>query len=240
MATMTVSRLARIELLRGLPDDVLDSLERRLMLRRFPAGGRILERGTPGGDVHFILEGRVRVVTVSPAGREVILAEIGPGGHVGELAALDGGPRSASVVAATDCLLGVLDGPTFRGLLARHPEVALRLLAEFAHLVRVADLKILELVAMGAMARLCALLLREARPDPSGGFAVADLPTQEVLAAETGTTRETVGKLMVQLTRAGLVRRRRRTLLLTDPERLRALAGAEPAADRGSTRASEG
>lgn len=240
IAPVSAPRLAGIALLRDLPPATLEALERRLVLRRYAAGASILERDSPGRDVFFVLEGRVRVVTVSPAGREVILAEIGPGGHVGELAAVDGGPRSASVVAASPCLVGALDGPTFRAVLARHPEVSLRLLVELAALVRAADLKILELVTTGAVGRLCALLLREARPDRSGPLVVAELPTQEVLAAEVGTTRETVGKIMVQLARAGLVRRVRRTLHLLEPERLRALAAPGSPADREATRAREG
>lgn len=231
--------LSRIGLFRELPAPLLSTLEQSLSIRHHPAGAWIVEAGAPDDEVYFILEGRVRVVTVSDRGREVILAEVGAGGHVGELAALDGGPRSASVVAVSDCTVASLAGATFRDLLERHPKLSLRLLAQFAQLVRDADLRIMELLTTGTVARLCRLLLREARPDRHGELVVADLPTQEVLAAETGTTRETVGKVMVELSRAGLARRVGRTLVLEQPDRLRQLARLEEAAPPAGTRARE-
>jgi CRP-like cAMP-binding protein len=208
--TTTATGLLESRLLRDLPSETLEAIERRLVVRRYPASAPILERGAGGGDVLFILQGRIRVVADSPAGREVILAEIGCGGLVGEFAAVGGGPRSASVVAATDCLVGSLDAATFRSLLARHPEVSLRLMAALAAPVRAADLEILEFVTTGAVARLCALRLEEARRDPSGRLVVDPLPTQEVLAGEIGATRETVAQIMMELAQAGLVRRLRR------------------------------
>lgn len=142
------------------------------------------------------------------------------------VAAIDGGPRSADVVAVTDCLVAALPVTEFRALLLRHAAISLDLLEDVARMVRMADLRITELSTMGAVERICRELLRRAVPHrEEAELAVHDLPTQETLAGLTGTTRETVGKVMMQLAHAGLVRRRRRTLLLVDLDRLRQLAG---------------
>lgn len=163
-------------------------------------------------------------------GREVVYAEIPAGGHVGELAAIDGGPRSADVIAVTDCLIGALPAASFRALLARHPDMALRLLEGFARVVRLADRRITELSTMAAVERICRELLRRSHGDKRA-LVVDELPTQELLASVTGTTRETVGKVMAQLAHSGLVRRCNRSLHLLDVERIKALAGMnEPAA----------
>lgn len=222
--------LERIRLLEGLPREVLEDLRLRCRWRRWAAGQRIIERATPGRDVLFIVEGTVRVGHVTEDGREVTYAEIGPGGVVGELAAIDGGPRSAEVIAASDCRTAALPAEAFRGLLLRHPETALRLLESYARIIRLADRRITELSTTGVAARLARELLRRAVRDRTGELAVEPLPTQEQLAGVVGTTRETIGRIMIQLTRNGLVRRRGRRLVLLARDGLLHLAepGAEP------------
>ncbi len=73
-------------------------LARQCRFKRFTAGEHIIDMQADSRDVHFVLEGTVRVVNYSPTGREVTLDDIGPGGYFGELAAIDGGPRSAFVM----------------------------------------------------------------------------------------------------------------------------------------------
>jgi CRP-like cAMP-binding protein len=217
--------LDRIELLRGLPADVRSDLAQRCAWRHFPAGALIIERDSRGQDVLFLVEGRVRITDVTAKGREVAYAEIVAGGHLGQLAALDDGPRSANATAVGDCLIAALPGVAFRDLLRHWPDVTFALLEDFAHTVRLADLRITELSTMGAVERVCRELLRRAAPT---GDIVESVPTQETLAALTGTTRETVGKIMGQLIHAGLVRRKRRALELLDLAGLHAFAGLEP------------
>lgn len=222
--------LERVRLLAGLPAEVLDDLRQRCRWRRHAAGARIIERATPGRDVLFIVEGRVRVGHVTDDGREITYAEIDAGGTVGELAAIDGGPRSAEVVAATDCRTAALPAEAFRSLLLRHPETALRLLEAYARIIRLADLRITELSTTGVAARLARELLRRAGRDAAGELAIDPLPTQEQLASITGTTRETIGRVMIQLTRTSLIRRRGRRLVLLDLDGIRHLADLEPGA----------
>lgn len=220
----TASRdLREIELLHGLTDGELRALEQRCRWRRVAAGQPILNPSSDNRDVFFVVEGSVRAVDFSPSGREVVYAVIGAGGHFGELSAIDGLARSASVVAIEDCVLAALTPIQFESLIRAQPEVALALLRRLARIIRTTDERLTELSTLGAMARVCRELLRLARSDErTGSWLIAPMPTQKDLAGLAGTTRETVARTLSQLSRDGLVRRSGRTLRIHDPAHLEA------------------
>jgi CRP/FNR family transcriptional regulator, cyclic AMP receptor protein len=227
-------RLQGVKLLACLSPDEREAIAKRCAWRRFGAGETIIGRDDESRHIAWIVEGRARIVVVTAGGREVVYAEIGSGSHVGELAAIDEGPRSAEVVALEPCQVASLSPEEFRALLERHASVALELLRHLAGIVRLADLRITELSTMGAVHRVCRELLRRGHRRPSDNACVIEqLPTQEALAGLTGTTRETVARILAQLANAGLVRRQGRgTMILRDTRRIGELAGfEEPAGD---------
>src|SRR5262249_25463001 len=92
--------LAGIELLQSLEPQQLQSVERRCLWRKWRPGEQIIDRETMADDVYFIVRGRARVVDYSSSGsREVVFDKLGEGANFGELAAIDGEPRSANIVA---------------------------------------------------------------------------------------------------------------------------------------------
>lgn len=220
--------LATVRLFAGLDPEERGAIARRCRFRRFRAGETLLRRGDPAGEVLFLLDGRLEVVESGPSGRGVVLATVEAGGHVGELAALDGGPRSADVVAATDGRLASLDRAGFLALLERHPRLALGLLGDCARMIRLSNLRTVELAGSRVVARLARELLRLSR-DEGGRRIVRPAPTQEQLARRLATTRESVARAAGRLVRAGLLRRRGRTLELADPRTLEAVAEGETA-----------
>ena len=215
-----------IEILAPLTLQHRATLGRRCAWRRYAAGEVIIDRDETGNDVLFVAEGRVRVVNYAPSGREVAYGLVEAGGVVGELAAIDGKPRSASVVAVSPCRIAVLSASAFMALLAEEGRVAVCVLGHLAGIIRENDERITELATVGAMQRVYRALLRLAVPDPerSEGLRVDGLPTQEQLAAEIGTTRETVARVLAQLMRAKITQRRGRTLYIHDADQLEALA----------------
>lgn len=225
MSTTAPAGLDRITLLSGLAQEQLNAIAARCAWHRYPAGRMIIAHDSAVRDFLMVVQGHVRVVAATSSGREVVYAEIAAGGHVGELAAIDGGPRSASVVTVTDCLIASMPPATLRELLLTHPMVTLALLRDFARMVRLADERIMEVSTMGAVERICRELLRVAHPGRDGQLTIDALPTQELIASITGTTRETVGKVMARLAQLAVVRRRQRRLIVLDPRRLEALAG---------------
>src|SRR5262249_14697579 len=117
------------DLLAGLPADLAERLFAKARPVRLAAGRPLFAAGDPGTRCYRIEEGLLKVSAVSGSGGERILAIVGPGAIVGELAMLDEGPRSASIVAVTDAALSFVTSAEFRSFAEAHPEV-------YAHLVR--------------------------------------------------------------------------------------------------------
>jgi CRP-like cAMP-binding protein len=233
----TRARLREIELLASLPDAELRALDQRCRWQRYSAGQQIVDRSSENRDVFLVVEGSVRAVDFSPSGREVVYAVIGAGGHFGELSAIDGLARSASVIAIEDCLLAALTPTQFESLIRGQPEVAVALLRKLVGMIRTTDERLTEVTTLGAMARICRELLRLARPDErTGAWLIAPLPTQRDLAGRTGTTRETVARTLSLLTRHGSIRRHGRTLRIHDKAALEAaVAGYQSSGADGSS-----
>jgi CRP/FNR family cyclic AMP-dependent transcriptional regulator len=209
--------LRGIRLLQSLSEAELSALEQRCRWRRAGPGQQILDRSSDDRDVFFVVEGSVRAVDFSPSGREVVYAVIGAGGHFGELSAIDGLARSASVVAAEHCLLAALTPTQFESLILSRPEVALELLRNLVRIIRTTDERLTEVSTLGTMARVCRELLRLARADEqTGQWLIAPLPTQRELAGRAGTTRETVARTLSQLARENIVERTGDALRILD------------------------
>jgi CRP/FNR family transcriptional regulator, cyclic AMP receptor protein len=109
--------LRQIDLLQGLPGARLDAISQQCSWRPYEAGQRLVAREDADRDVHFIVSGTLLVTTYSSGGRETSFRELAPGMSFGELAALDGRPRSADVVALTSGLIASMPPAAFRELL---------------------------------------------------------------------------------------------------------------------------
>jgi NTE family protein/lysophospholipid hydrolase len=107
---------------RQLDVSALEELETRLELVPLYSGEVVMREGEPGSDMFVVVSGRLRVVTTGANGAEVILAELGPGETVGEMAVISGEPRSATVYAIRDSQLARLSTAQFEHLLERHPK----------------------------------------------------------------------------------------------------------------------
>jgi CRP/FNR family cyclic AMP-dependent transcriptional regulator len=205
-----------VKLLGSLNPEIRKALEGKCAWRRYRLGERVFERGTEGREVLFVIEGAVNIVGFSAIGSELMFATAGAGETIGELAAIDGQPRSASVVAAEDSLLAALPSEIFTELLKRHGEVAFRLLQRLAGIVRKDDERIVEISSVKSTNRVYAELLRLAEPDPAtpGLWAIKPLPPLRELASKSSTTRELVASALSRLYPSGLIRRRGNNLYI--------------------------
>src|SRR5215471_11877980 len=102
-----------LEFLAQLPEALRTEVTQRLHTVRSLKGRTLLEKGSNSRDVFFVLEGEVEVVLYAPDGREVFVTAIGPGEMFGQLAALDGGPRSATIVALSDVVVAIMSANDF-------------------------------------------------------------------------------------------------------------------------------
>ncbi len=227
MSEETGRRLDRIRLFADLDREALGALERACHWRQYTAKEKILDRDNEDRDVFFVIDGSVLVVNYSQTGREIALARIDAGSYFGELAAIDGQPRSASVVALEDCLVAAMTPEAFTSLMAGNSELSLRLLRRLARIIRTCDDRIMDLSTLGAHQRVYLELLRlvqsAAGPD---GQTISPMPAQKEIASQASTTRETVTRAISQLVADGVVERRNKSLFIRDRTRLERLAAA--------------
>jgi CRP-like cAMP-binding protein len=212
--------LAGIELLQALDAQQLHMLERRCSWRKWRPGEQIIDRETMSNDVYFIVRGRARVVDYSSSGnREVIFDELGDGAYFGELAAIDGEPRSANIVASTETLTASLPGDEFITLLFENRETGLCFMRRLSEMVRASTGRIMDLSTLGAHNRIYAELLRLARTAGAGRpneAIIHPIPVHSDIAARVSTTRETVARVLSELTHRDLLRREDDSLVILD------------------------
>ncbi|WPB84231.1 Crp/Fnr family transcriptional regulator [Sediminicoccus rosea] len=215
--------LARFPFFRPFAAEALEALAGAARWHGFEPGQTVLEAGDPARDVFFIAEGEVRIVMRSAGGHEIILNELGPGQFFGEIAAIDGGPRSVGVVALTRARVCVIAAAPFMSFALSTPEASHQVMRMLAALVREKDARLLELTILPVRPRLIALLLRMSRPRVVGegeGVVVSPPRPHHELAARIGTRREVVTRILGALTREGLASPGRGGLVLPDPATL--------------------
>jgi CRP/FNR family cyclic AMP-dependent transcriptional regulator len=211
--------LQRCALFAHAGEQALRDLAKSLRRRRFRRNEVIFHQGDPGDSLHIVATGAVKIVLPSAEGEEAIIATLRPSDFFGELALLDGAPRSATAVALEPSDTLVLPRQVFAGLLERDPRLRDAMLAGLAHELRrltghVEELHFLDLAGRLAM-RLTRLAL-EADPDAVGEVRLDWPYTQSDLASMIGGTRQSVNRLLSGLVDDGLVRIERDTLIITD------------------------
>ncbi|MDJ0896777.1 MAG: Crp/Fnr family transcriptional regulator [Alphaproteobacteria bacterium] len=222
MAREAEPGLRRIALLTALDDSAIDELEKRCTVKRYRAHEQIIDRDDEGTDVYFITRGSVRVVNYSLSGREVTFDDIEEGACFGELAALDGDPRSANVVALTDTVVHVMPSQVFRTMLSEHTDIALNLMNRMARIIRTSTTRIMDLSTLGAHNRVYAEILRLAKPNTREDESayVKPIPIHGDIASRVSTTRETVARVLSDLSRKGIVVRSGGALEIPEISRL--------------------
>ncbi|MGB0920195.1 MAG: Crp/Fnr family transcriptional regulator [Alphaproteobacteria bacterium] len=223
----TIERsLDGITLLAPLAADKRAALAAKCQWESFTKDQEVLSRTATTRDVLFVVRGTVRIVNYSEGGREVAYARIEEGDYFGEMAAIDDGPRSASVVAQDDCVIASMPPAAFENLIKQDGEIAMLALEKLVRIVRSCDERILDLATLSAFERVYRALLDLADPDPAvpGQWLIYPLPTQAKISSDASTTRETVARVMSGLVKDGVTRKKGRSLYILDVEALTALA----------------
>lgn len=214
--------LQHIGLLEGLSRERLDQLAQRCLWQSLPAGKALLLRSEHKSDVFFLVSGRLRVTIYAANGRQVTFRDSHEGEHFGDIAAIDGRPRSADVVTLTPSVVASLDRAGFLGLLRDEPVVAERVMRSLAALVRQLSERVIDLSTLGVQNRVHAELLRlaQAAGIESNRARLEPAPTHAELANQISTNREQVTRELNALRREGLLAKDGRALVLTDAQRL--------------------
>lgn len=204
----------------------LDEILKFASERRFRRGQTIFQRGDNGSSLMAVLRGRVRISSVSSDGKELTLNVINPGEIFGEIALLDGQPRSADATAIEDTLLLVVERRHFLPFLRQNEDLYLRLLAVLCSRLRRTSLALEEIALFDLPIRLARVLLKLAddygRPSASGTRIDLKL-SQRDLSNLVASSRESVNKQLRVWRETGSVDLEDGFIVLRRPKELRSL-----------------
>jgi CRP/FNR family transcriptional regulator, cyclic AMP receptor protein len=228
-------RESLVGFLATLTREECDDLVRGGRPRRFARGATVVEEGEVVRRVAAILRGRVKVSCFSDDGRETVLEALGPGDLIGEVAAIDGEPCSATVTALEPVEAVVLSPANFVAFLDAHPRVTRTLLVIVTRKLRDANHKRIEFGTHDTEGRVARRLVELAHQYGSGaeGSVRITLPlSQQELAGWTCSSRQAVSKALRSLRACGLVETHRRGITVLDLAALARRAGLEQDAGR--------
>ncbi len=219
-----------VPLLARLPEADLRALASRGHVRAYDAGDTIFREGAPGDSLYVVIEGSVRIALHSTEGEEATVAVLGPGEFVGDLALLDGRPRSASAIASQPTKTLIVTRHDFIEWLSGRSSAALALLEALSLRVRRTDEALTDLAFLDLPHRLAKRLLRLAtlyQETQAPGVAAGKVRlrvTQSELASMLGVSRESVNKQLNLFAREGWIELGRGSVTLVDSEALRTFA----------------
>ena len=206
---MNSETLRNVRLFESLDKRELDALSELTFVRTFEKDNVIIWAEDKGDALFIIADGKVKVSIVSEDGREVILSLLSKNAVFGELSLLDGRPRSANVIAIEETQLVMLRRADFLELIQKTPSIAVALLAELASRLRKTDRQIEGLALLDVASRISDTLLQlaiEQGVESNSGIVVENQPTHQEIANMSGTTRETVSRVLKRLEKQGYLK----------------------------------
>lgn len=222
----TPQALAHIPLFSSLPPEELLALSGRMHVRRFRKGEAIIHVDDPGSSFFLIRSGEVKIVRPVESGDEAVVNLLGPGDFFGEMALLDGRPRSASVYALEPAEVLVLPREDFLTFLRIHPSVAIEIIVVLTDRIRNLNAQIeeslLELPQRLAR-RLLDLGRRRGSLTPEG-LRIHVPMTQAELASMVRASRQRVNRVLADWQDRRLIRLGRSEIILLQPGQLEELS----------------
>jgi len=187
-----------------LDDALLREIAGKGGIKRYPAQAILINEGDSSDSIYILLNGRVKVYSTNPEGKEVVITTHGAGEYIGELS-LDGGVRSASVMTLEPTACSVVSGASLREFVAAHPDFASHLIHKLIRRVRQATESVKSLALEDVYARVIRLLSELSVPGEGGERRVRERLTQQDIADRVGASREMVSRIMKDLTTGGYI-----------------------------------
>lgn len=219
MSTATLDLLRNSSFFADLGEEGLRAIAALAVRVRYPAGAAVFFQHDLPDALYAVLEGSVRVRTLSEDGQELVLNHMNPGDVFGEIALMDGLPRTADCIAETDAVLARIPRTSFLALLERQPRLAVQLIEVLCARIRYTSTRVEEQQFLTAGVRLARRLLALAtahgKRTREGTLINQHLPQAE-LAAMVGVTRQTVNGHLQELQGRGWIRVARARVTITD------------------------
>lgn len=214
---------------RGLDPELIARLAALSRVKRLAKGAVLFQQGDEGDALYGVIAGLVRISVANATGREITLGLMEPGDMFGEIALLDGLPRTAGAQAAEDSVILVIDRPHFFELLEAEPRLARHVIELLCERLRQSTDRFSEHTLLRLDARLARKLQSLAAGHGRavhGETRIALKLSQSELAQMLGASREAVNKLLQRWSRAGILRHERGAIVIAAPKRLDEIAAA--------------
>ena len=196
--------LKDISLFSCLDDDAIRYFEKVALRKRFPKNRIVFSKGDESDSLYVVESGKVWAVIHDEEGKEIVLAVIGAGEYFGEMAALDGIPRSATIVTKETTEMLIIHRDDFKKCLSSSPDMAFNLLKVLLERLRRANQKIESLAFSNVHGRVANLLMQFA--EPSGNeWVIPEKLTHQEIGYMVGSSREMVSKILGELVKAGYI-----------------------------------
>jgi CRP/FNR family transcriptional regulator, cyclic AMP receptor protein len=216
--------IARNSLFRGLPEQTISQIAALASRRAYKADSIVVMRGDPGDALYGVITGRVRISASGAGGKEIFLNIMEPGDAFGEIALLDGQPRTAAATTITPTELMIIRREDFLALVKREPQLAVHLIELLCKRVRWTSEQSEDSSLLSVPARLAKRLLSLASSHGRKTTAGAQLKiTQEDLAQFLGLSRQIVNKYLQTWKKQGWITLGRGSIVLEDERALREL-----------------
>ena len=188
-----------------LPKALLEEIASAATVRAFPKHAVIVTESDATDTIYVMLAGKARVYVSDEKGREVVLNQLGSGEYFGEIT-MDGGPRSASVMALEECRCALIRRAELTAIIERNPGFALHLVKKLAHRVRELTDNVRSLALMDVYGRVARLLL-ELAEQKDGVLLIAEPLTHKEIASRVGASREMISRIFSDLNDGGYLRK---------------------------------
>ena len=224
--TIGTESLRSVPLFRDFDPAELSEVAQLITTQRFGKHQTIFREGEPGHSFYLILTGSVAIVRVVPDGRETILSILKERDFFGEMSVFDTAVRAASVRTLTDVEVGVIERADFLALIDHSPRIGRLLVIALSERLRAANKLIAATTSQDIRSRLASLLLNLMANFGEAGAAGTRITlrlTNQEMANMIGTTRETVNRTLNRFWDERLIDMRTAHVVVTEPDRLRAM-----------------
>jgi CRP/FNR family cyclic AMP-dependent transcriptional regulator len=205
--------LPNIPLFSDLEETEASALAGKMVMRHYPRNTIIISEGDHSDSLYCILSGRVKVFLNDEEGKEVILNDEGPGDYFGELALLDSGPRSASVVTLEDCKMAVISKADFEEFLSLHRDATRKIMRGLVKRLRALTDNVRSLALMDVYGRVARVLL-ELAVEEGDALVIRETLTQQDIASRVGASREMVSRILKELRTGGYIEVRKKHIVI--------------------------
>jgi len=216
---MLTEFLKGVNIFSGVSDERIKEFEGFFTLRKYPKGSMIILEEEYGDIVFIVKTGTIKVTRVNDEGREVILSLMGENDIVGEMSIIDGEARSANVLAQENCELYAIRSEDFLQLLRNNFEISFALMEELANRIRKSDQHIEALSLSDAEHRIGVSILNLAEDMGviiKGRVTIGNLPFQQDIANMSGTSRETVSRILKLFENKNMLIKKGHILIIPD------------------------